>query len=427
MDSSSIGSSSLASFIREQIFCNGPVLFPWFMEQALYHPEFGYYSVARTRIGRRGDFYTNVSTGSTFGQIIAAQILEIWSILGEPPDFKVVEQGAEDGRLAFDILAAIENASDPPTSLVYVIAEPIIAKQAEQRIRLKHRFAGRIQWVAALAELEAVNGVFLSNELVDAMPVHLVEYRENHWSELYVTCLAKSFEFVNLPMSSPALAEEVGKLPVPVHAPYKTEINLNANRWINEISSKLKNGFVLVVDYGYPRHEYYKPDRTEGTLACYSRHRRSFKPLERPGEVDITTHVDFTSLAVSAENANLHIAAYTDQHHFMVGATESHLIQIEREIAHTGMLPCHDQFLRKLKTLLHPGTMGMAFKYLLLSRRADLQVPSGFRYAREPRQALGLQIVSTKGRPGQTDCSSLECYPAHRSITSSLVSRGLWD
>ena len=400
MDSSSLGSPPLASFIREQILCNGPVLFPWFMEQALYHPEFGYYSVARMRIGRKGDFYTNVSTGSTFGQIIGAQILEMWNILGKPRDFKVVEQGAEDGQLAHDILAAIENTSDPPTSLVYVIAEPITAKQAEQRIRLEQRFAGRIQWVAALAELEPVNGVFLSNELVDAMPVHLVEYRENHWSELYVTCSAKSFEFVSLPISSPALAEAVGKLTVQVRAPYKTEINLNANQWINEISSKLKNGFVLVVDYGYPRHEYYKPDRTEGTLACYSRHRRSFNPLERPGEVDITAHVDFTSLAESAENANLHVAAYTDQHHFMVGAAESHLIQIEREIVHTGMLPYDDQFLRKLKTLLHPGTMGMAFKYLLLGGRGDLQIPSGFRYAREPRQALGLQAMSTKGHPG---------------------------
>jgi SAM-dependent MidA family methyltransferase len=400
MDSSSIGSPSLASFIRERVFCKGPVQFPWFMEQALYHPEFGYYSMARTRIGRKGDFYTNVSTSSTFGQIIAAQILEMWNILGKPQDFKVVEQGAEDGQLALDILSAIENRSDPPISLVYIIAEPITAKQAQQRIRLEHRFAGRIQWVAALAELDAIIGVFISNELVDAMPVHLVEYRENHWSELYVTCSAKSFEFVSLPMTSPALAEEVSKLPVPVHAPYRTEINLNANRWINEISSKLKNGFVLVVDYGYPRLEYYKPDRTEGTLACYSRHRRSFNPLANPGEIDITAHVDFTSLAESAENANLHVAGYTDQHHFMVGAAESHLIQIEREIALTGMRPYHGQFLRKLKTLLHPGTMGMAFKYLFLSRRGDLQIPSGFKYVREPRQALGLQIVSTNGHPG---------------------------
>jgi SAM-dependent MidA family methyltransferase len=179
-------------------------------------------------------------------------------------------------------------------------------------------------------------------------------------------------------------------LPLPPHSPYLTEINLNSRRWIKEIKSSLDQGFILIVDYGYPRDEYYKPDRTEGTLACYSRHRRSFDPLANPGEKDITAHVDFTFLAKSAEEANLHVGGYTDQHHFMVGATESYLRQVEQEIGAGGMRPRHAQFLRRWKALMHPGNMGMAFKYLLLSTDEGLRNPSGFKYAREPRRALGL-------------------------------------
>jgi SAM-dependent MidA family methyltransferase len=390
MDSLPLSFSPLGSLIRERILREGPVAFPWFMEQALYHPEYGYYVTPRTRIGRQGDFYTNVSTGSIFGQIVAAQVVEMWSALERPGDFKIIEQGAEDGQLALDVLSAIEEASDPTIHFTYIIIEPIPGKQAAQRGCLDHRFGTKVQWVAALDDLQAVNGVFISNELVDAMPVHLLEYRESRWYERYVSHSAKSFEFVSLPITSPALADAVSKLPLPVHTPYVTEVNLNAKRWIGEIRSRLDKGFILVVDYGYPRDEYYKPDRTEGTLACYSRHRRTSDPLAVPGEIDITAHIDFTSLAESAENANLHVAGYTDQHHFMVGATESYLRQIEREIGLCGMRPHHDQFLRKWKALMHPGNMGMAFKYLLLATAEKFRVPSGFKYAREPRRALGL-------------------------------------
>jgi SAM-dependent MidA family methyltransferase len=390
MDSSSPGFSPLASFIRERILRSGPVAFPWFMEQALYHAEFGYYSTPRTRIGRQGDFYTNVSTGSTFGHILAAQIVEMWGVLRRPGDFKIIEQGAEDGQLAIDVLSAIEITSNPQIRFEYIIIEPIAAKQAEQRSRLEHRFPAKIRWVSALTDLKAINGVLISNELVDAMPVHLLEHKESHWHERHVTCSAKRFEFASLPIASSEVAEAVSKLPVPVRTPYMTEVNLNAKRWIDEISSILEKGFILVVDYGYPRDEYYKPERAEGTLACYARHRRSFNPLADPGANDITAHVDFTSLAESAEHANLHVAGYTDQHHFMVGATESYLKQIEWEIELNGMRPHHDQFLRIFKTLMHPGNMGRAFKYLLLATRKGLPAPSGFKYAREPRRTLGL-------------------------------------
>jgi SAM-dependent MidA family methyltransferase len=359
------------------------------MEQALYHPEYGYYSTPRKRIGRGGDYITNVSTGMVYGQILAAQLFEMRDALDEPKPFTVVEQGAEDGKLAFDILTAMHSA-EPAFAFRYIIVEPIAAKKREQHNRLIGRFSGTVRWVTNMADLEAINGVFISNELLDAMPVHLLRYRESCWHELYVTLSAERFVFVDSDLLSPALAEAASRLPTPVRIPYRTEINLNAAAWINQVARRLERGFVFLVDYGYSREEYYKAERIEGTLACYSRHRRFFNPLENPGQMDITAHVDFTSLAESAERAKLHVTGFADQHHFMVGATESYLLTIEKEICASGLGSRHQRFLRQLKTLMHPANMGMAFKYLLFSTHPRLEPPSGFKYAQEPRRILGL-------------------------------------
>jgi SAM-dependent MidA family methyltransferase len=146
---------------------------------------------------------------------------------------------------------------------------------------------------------------------------------------------------------------------------------------------------VLIVDYGFPRDEYYRPERTEGTLSCYSRHRRSYNPLERPGEIDITAHVDFTSLAEAAEKVSLRAAGYVDQHHFMVGAAESRLLALEKAIQTGGLASAGAAFLGPYRTLMHPGNIGMAFKFLLLAK--GLHEPpqlSGFRYAAAPWRLL---------------------------------------
>ena len=386
MNRSSLGFSPLSLLIREEILRFGPVPFPWFMDQALYHPQHGYYRKPRRRIGREGDFYTNVSVGSAFGQILAAQIVEMWSILGKPHDFEIIEQGAEDGQLAADILLAIENSPCEFGKLTYTIVEPAAEKRTEQQGLLQHRFPEIIQWVATLSELQAVQGVFVANELLDALPFYLLEYQKNRWHERYVTCSGRDFAFISLPILSPALSQAVSNLPAPLHSPYRTEVNLGAQHWIREVSTILQTGFVLVIDYGYPQDEYYRAERMEGTLACYSRHCRTFDPLQNPGDLDITSHVNFTALAAAAESAELHLAGYADQHHFMVGATESRLREIERNLSRSD----HDQFLRQLNTLMHPGLMGMAFKYLLLTTESQSPAPSGFRYVREPRLALGI-------------------------------------
>jgi SAM-dependent MidA family methyltransferase len=380
----------LVAFIREHLQRNGPTPFPWFMEQALYHPAYGYYTSTRTRIGRQGDYYTNVSVGHLYGQLLASQLIEMWKALGSPARFTIVEQGAEDGLLALDILSAIaEESIEAAACIRYAIVEPIPAKRLQQLARLEPAFLEKVSWLNELTELEPITGAFISNELLDAMPVHIVVYQENAWSELFVDFSGEDFFFIPVKIDSTDLLLALHKLPVPVAAPYRTEVNLEAGRWIQAVSTRLERGFVLVIDYGFPRHEYYKPERTEGTLSCYSRHRRSYNPLERPGEIDITAHVDFTSVAEAAANASCAVAGYTDQHHFMVGAAESRLLAFEKEVEAGTVTSARAAFLGPYRALMHPGTMGMAFKFLLLTKGLDRNPKlTGFKYASDPWRSL---------------------------------------
>jgi SAM-dependent MidA family methyltransferase len=384
------GFSPLVAFIREHLQLNGPAPFPWFMEQALYHPQYGYYTSTRTRIGRQGDYYTNVSVGHLYGQLLASQLIEMWKVLGSPARFTIVEQGAEDGLLASDILSAIaEESAEAAACIRYAIVEPIPGKRLPQRAHLEPSFREKVSWLNELTELEPITGAFISNELLDAMPVHIVVYQDNAWSELFVDFSGEDFFFVPVGIQPPEFLLALHKLPTPVAAPYRTEVNLEAGRWIRAVSSRLERGFVLVVDYGFPRHEYYKPERTEGTLSCYSRHRRSYNPLERPGEIDITAHVDFTSLAEAATQASCVVAGYTDQHHFMVGAAESRLLAFEKEVQAGTVTNTRAAFLGPYRSLMHPGTMGMAFKFLLLTKGLDRDPKlSGFKYASDPWRSL---------------------------------------
>jgi len=382
--------SPLADLIRHQIRNKGPVCFAWYMEQALYHPAYGYYTSARHRIGRKGDFYTNVSVGRLYGLLLASQLIEMWMHLGQPPRFTIVEEGAEDGQLALDILSALPEESPGATAAIrYTIVEPLAQKQHQQRTRLEPLFPDKVTWLSGIAELDSVTGAFISNELVDAMPVDVVEYRNGNWCELLVTLSGDDFQFEPAAISRQELAEAVQNIPLPLPSPYRTEIRLAAAHWIQNVSTRLNRGFVLIVDYGYPHREYYKTERTAGTLSCHSQHRRSDNPFERPGEIDITSHVDFTALAEAATRSGLTLAGYTDQHHFMVGAAEPHLLALEKAAEQEGARAARTAFLRPYLTLMHPGHMGLAFKYLLLAKGLPSQAHlTGFKFAAPPWPSL---------------------------------------
>ena len=384
--------SPLVAFIREKIRRHGPIPFPWFMEQALYHPEFGYYSSMRCRIGLEGRL---LHERQRQPPVRSAAI---------PSAHRNVEapwyaQGFFDRRgrsggwptsAGYTFGRSTRTPKKPLRAFVTRSLNRYSVKQQQQRQRLEPQFPGKVKWLTGLADTAPIVGAFISNELVDAMPVHIVEYESGRWSELLVDHSRDNFLFVPSRVNSTELAQALEKLPLPSRSPYRTEVNLAASRWIQAVGAKLRIGFVLIVDYGYSRDEYYSPERTEGTLSCYSRHRRTFNPFERPGEIDITSHVDFTSLVEAAGQENLHLAGYTDQHHFMVGAAEPRLRALERAVEEQGGLTrAHSTFLGAYRTLMHPGNMGMAFKFLLLTKGLSEQARlSGFRYAPDPRKSL---------------------------------------
>ncbi|MEO6848328.1 MAG: SAM-dependent methyltransferase [Chthoniobacterales bacterium] len=374
---------SLEALLKEEIQEKGAISFSRFMERALYEPDIGYYSSRRALIGKAGDFYTNVSVGAIFGKIICEQLLEIWSAMNSPARFTIVEQGAFDGQLAEDILShAHEYNASFFAALTYRITEPFPRLQKAQSERLS-AFSKKMEWIADLAESPEIEGAFLCNELVDAMPVELVEWDGLTWKERRVVWTGDSFAFALHPVESPALAHRLSKIPQPQEAGYQTEVNLQFEPWIQNLGKKLHSGYALLCDYGYSRSNYYAARRREGTLSCYSNHRRSYDALTEPGSKDITAHVDFTSLAESARAAGLMVAGFSDQHRFLVGAAEKFLNRVENSDITKGI----QKDLRGLQTLLHPETMGRAFHYLGLSRGMDITL-SGFRHTPQGIQSL---------------------------------------
>ena len=374
------GNPDLIEFIRARIALDGPVPFRWFMEQALYHPQHGYYASDKAAIGRDGDFFTSVSVGALFGKLLAAQFVEMWTRLGRPVPFTLVEQGANTGDFAHDALSAIQaSAPDCFEAVRYRIVEPLERLRARQQSRLAA--FSQVAWHKALEELEPFVGVHFSNELIDAMPVNLVRFSNGAWHEQYVDA---DFQWIDRPLSSSELALQTAFLPRLEN--YRTEINLESHAWIGAVASRLLSGYVLAVDYGYSREVYYSPERTEGTLATYADHKRGDNPFLDIGLADLTAHVDFTSLAEHAEQRGLELAGYTDQHHFMVGLGSRVFADV------TGPPnPARHKEMRAFQTLMHPNFMGLAFKAVALSKDVAAIPLIGFGFASEPRGGLGIK------------------------------------
>src|SRR3954468_14766104 len=169
-----LGNPDLVEFVRAAIRQDGPVTFDWFMEQALYHPELGYYSSGRGRIGRRGDYFTNVSVGPLFGRMLAAQFAEMWEAMGRPGDFTIVEQGGHNGDFARDVLGTLRERQPALFATVrYGMVEPFPALEAQQKEAVRD-FSGQVTWWKSLDAMPGFCGVHFSNELLDSMPVRLV-------------------------------------------------------------------------------------------------------------------------------------------------------------------------------------------------------------------------------------------------------------
>jgi len=378
------GNPELIEIIRTEIAARGAMSFARFMELALYEPQHGYYSSGRAVIGRRGDFFTNVSVGPVFGQLLAWQFIEIWERLDRPPKFTVVEQGAHDGAFAADVLTAV-NQSLPEcfNAIHYVIAEPFSVWRDQQQERLA-LFRDKIRWVESINELESFVGIHFSNELFDALPVHLVVSLATKngavaWNERLVSMSGNDFELVTAPIPDSHLKVALNRLDL-LPAGVQTEVNLAAPKLMREIAARLSRGVILTIDYGFSRSEFYSPHRREGSLQIRSGHRKLSSPFEQIGHADISTHVEWTTLAEAGEETGAAALAFTDQHHFFTGII-SGFGTAEKEFGTSNK--------RGLQTLLHPELLGRNFQVLGLAKNFP-DLLSGFRFARNVRHELGL-------------------------------------
>jgi SAM-dependent MidA family methyltransferase len=369
------GNPDLVEFVRDTIARDGLIPFAWFMEQALYHPEFGYYSSGQCQIGRRGDYFTNVSVGPLFGRLLAAQFAQMWEMLGRPGDFTIVEQGAHHGDFARDILETVrERSRDFFSALHYCVIEPFPVLEVRQRETVRD-FTEKFTWRKSLSDLEPFTGVHFSNELLDSMPVRLVSRDgDDDWKERRVDRAGGGFVFVATQIDDEKLSHHLGKVPRAGDIYYETEVNLAALDWMGSVAGKLARGFILAVDYGYPRAEFYAAERASGTLQCRANHGVLSSPLVEIGRADITAHVDWTSIAERAEEEGLSLLGFTDQHHFVTGLLED--------------CAPRESERRALQTLLHPEMLGTRFQYLALGKGVPERKLCGFRFARDARKAL---------------------------------------
>lgn len=308
----------------------GLIPFAAFMERALYHPRHGYYITQAQNIGAKGDFYTSPHLSSAFGECIARQILECWNILGKPTGFEIIEMGAGQGILAADILQAISRISpDCFRTLKYQIIERSATLQLAQRQHLTSRFLPDLEARSDLVRWcdwndlapDSVQGCFISNELVDAFPVHQVVWKDQQLQEVYICQKEGAFVEEFGPLSTPKLQEYFDRLNLSFEKypdGYRTEVNLNAIDWIQTVSDRLHRGYVLTIDYGYSAERYYSPMRREGTLQCYYQHQVVPNPYAHIGLQDITAHVDFTTLDLCGTEFGLKPVGLTSQSFFLM-------------------------------------------------------------------------------------------------------------
>lgn len=351
---------SLEELLRWRISRGGPLRFHDFMAAALYHPDLGYYAREPRQVGRQGDFFTSVSVGPTFGRLLATRFLTQWERSGRPDRWRIIECGGHDGTLAADILAHLKiHSPDALATIDYVICEPLPRLRAAQTHKLAdfQPAARSIRDPASLAD-DPLPGIAFGNELLDALPFHIVEWRSEAWHEWLVAAAdCNGFAWAIGPLvSDPALAEALAPLGKSFPEGYRTEVRTNFKEFLRPILAGLSSGLMIWPDYGFARPEYYHPDRTGGTLRTFSNHRAGDDPLLNPGARDITAHVDFTAMAEAAIALGCVPAGFRTQGPWLTEIARDWLLTLESNPDPAA--------LRQFQTLTHPAHLGSRFHVL---------------------------------------------------------------
>lgn len=342
----------------------GQLPFAQFMEIALYAPGLGYYSAGHKKFGAEGDFITAPEISALFSYCVAEQCAEI---LRQLTKGDLLEFGAGTGVMAADILLHLEKISCLPEH--YYILDLSADLQQRQQKTLQQKcphLVERVSWLQQLPS-EPLCGVVLANEVLDAMPVTLFQHTEQGMRECFVTdAKAKAdFQLIAGDIKSTGLVEQLQQLQEDVEfpVPYQSEVNLLLRPWLQSVSDCFAEGVVLLIDYGYPRQEYYHPQRNQGTLQCFHQHQASDKIFQHIGSQDITANVDFTAVAEAGVAADFDVLGFTNQTHFLLN---NQLLQLaeQEDTDEVGRFNRNQQ----IKQLTLPSEMGEKFKVIALGK-----------------------------------------------------------
>jgi SAM-dependent MidA family methyltransferase len=352
-------STRLAEFIRRYIAAQGGwIPFARYMELALYAPGLGYYTAGAHKFGEAGDFITAPELSPLFGCTVARQVAEIMA-LSAP---HILELGAGSGKLAMNLLAELEQLGRLPDNyaILEVSADLRARQQTLMRERLPH-LLDRVHWLDALPE--KFSGAIVANEVLDALPVHLVHWRDSAITERGVALGEHGFIWQERAISDTALLHAAQKITVPDD--YVSEICLASRGLINSLAQRLEKGAMLLIDYGFGAREFYHPQRSSGTLMCHYRHYAHDDPFFLPGLQDITAHVNFTDIAECGIDAGLELMGYTNQAFFLINCGITGLLQNTSPENLRDYLPLSAQ----LQKLTSPAEMGELFKVIALGKK----------------------------------------------------------
>lgn len=366
-------SERVAAFIREQIAAaGGTISFAEFMQHALYAPGLGYYAAGSTKFGEAGDFITAPEVSAVFGRVVARQCAEV---LGQTAGGEILEYGAGSGKLAADVLTALRSLDALPVAYNILEVSADLCERQEARLQeCVPDLIGLVTWLDTPPD--AMRGVILANEVLDALPVERFVRRGAGVMQQRVAAGESGFGFVET-VAPARLAGAVAIIEAEVGECFPdgfvSEVCLAAPAWIADLSSALDDGVALLFDYGVSRREYYTAERSDGWLRCHFRHHAHSDPLVLPGIQDLTAWVDFTAVAEAAVAAGFEIAGYAAQAQFLMAAG------LDAEMRGFADLALGDQIelSRQIKTLTLPGEMGEHFKCMALKKGATA-TPSGF-------------------------------------------------
>lgn len=359
-------SHALTELIHGEISAAGGwISFERYMRLALYAPGRGYYSGGAAKFGQEGDFVTAPEISPLFGRTVARQARQLLELTGEGSG--ILEFGAGTGKLALDLLVELEKIGCLPQQ--YFILEVSAELQQRQRQLLEQfapHLASRVQWLKHLPEQFV--GLILANEVLDAVPVHLIVWRGNALHERGVSSAGNEFIWSERPLAEGAIFEAARELTDRIRSggngEYVSEICLEARGFIASLGKMLQRGAILLIDYGFGRDEYYHPQRRQGTLMCHYRHHAHDNPFYLPGLQDITSHVDFSAVANSGIEAGLELLGYTTQAHFLINCGITEVLAETPAANAKDYLPLANQ----VQKLVSPGEMGELFKVMILDK-----------------------------------------------------------